>query len=242
MTCDGCRGGRWAHFCLVSACLSVFMSWSESAVFCALMIHAGYMDANIFLSSCNFSLHICICLFAAPCYFCAILSWPCLFCSSHFPYLSFSAFPPFTFAFAFLLLPATSVSFLLTLSPLLCVLSLFIVTSTPHSPWFVCFFFFVSQKSAYLFAPFLSQSHALSICPSVHPLISFLFCPFSVIQEKPPSCSMTFSTPSPSRLSWCLAAVESPHWWPKLLACGTLLWWASFLVFAQLHAFRTFCR
>lgn len=161
--------------------------------------------------------------------FALTLSWPRLFWSFPFPCLSFSlSFLSFllTFALAFLSLPATSViSLYFIFSPL------FSPLQSPPSPVLHCLFVSSSPSvlipsvsltlifsiSLPLAPPFLSLplflslsvtsiifSSVLLIHPSVHlvhPFNTLPLCPCSVTREKPPSCCMTFCTPSPSRSS-----------------------------------------
>lgn len=130
MTCDGCGFSRRVHFCLVSARLSVFMSWSVERVVFWWNILAVF-GRELFFSSSNLSF-----LFTFASVFFFFLLLPATLC--HFPllylnlvcfalsislvlffsYLSFL----FTFALTFLLLPAASTSFPFTLSTRLCLL------------------------------------------------------------------------------------------------------------------------
>lgn len=170
MTCDGCCFGRRAHFCLVSARLSVFMSRSVDFVLCfddtywlCLDVNFSFLAPTSLLSS-HLHLHFC-CSPLLLCHFplfyldlvCFVLSisFTCPFLSPTFLFL-------FTFALAFLL-PASSISFPWTLSTLFCFIHSVCVYVAPHLPNFgrllICFIFFLTlcPHSICLPHPYLSH-------------------------------------------------------------------------------------
>lgn len=177
------------------------------------------------------------------------LPWPCLICSFHFLYLSvpsstclFSSHlhwpffaPRFFFHFLFLYLLSSlfstppslthnclfvySLSLPSVLIPLLSLalifpISLCLSSSCLPPPLFIFSLSITSIHFSYYWSthPSFHLSNCLTLYHFVLP---------SVIQEKPPSCCMTFCILNPLRSSWCPAAAVSPHWWPKLPACGT---------------------
>ena len=248
MTCDSCCCGLLAHFCLP---VSLFLCLDLWTACCVLMIHTVCVDVDsptlffpfTFASACLLLTLLLLCQFSYS------LSWPCLFSSFHFPYFV-SLFLLCVFSLHVCIGPFVTPRhfFVILLYFIYSLLVSYFCLQSPPSPTFhFSFISFFSSTSVIFFFQSVSLGHIcprftlsgssmcaslpffylsiaslhFSICLSIQLFNALSFCPSSVTQEKPPSCCMTFFTPSPSRSSWCPAAAVSPHWWPKLLACGT---------------------
>lgn len=218
------------------------------AAICRQRAHIFLVSVHLFVYCVEIMLHLLGCKPLGIFIFSSLLLLPSTFmpfsCTLAWPYL-FCLTCPFFFL---LLVLCLHIYIGLCCRFLLLLEFLFILFFHPHLPRFISYLFLsflppsilinqtphtyltyfsprASLKSVYpqIFYLSLTSIHSSS---SLQVQLSFCvtICHFilpSVTQEKPPSCCMTSCTPSPLKSSWCPAAVVSPRWWLKLLACGT---------------------
>lgn len=253
MTCDGCCFARQAHFCLVSACLSVFMSWSVDSVLVFddtfwLCLDVNSSGDNFLFSSpsVSFLFTFASAFLLLPVAFVLLSftsSWPRLFCSFHFPFLVL---------FFLLLVLSLHICIGLCAAPFhFYVISLSFISSFLFSSFCFCL---QSRPSPALRCLFVSFPHPLFSFHLSHSPLSFPFSslpPFSLsprlishsslLSSHPSICSsvhplntlsfcpfsVTQGKPPSYCMTFCTPSPSRLSWCPAAAACPR--WWPKLL-------------